>query len=173
MAGWQVSIVSQLSFIFDLFIPSLILIKMQFEWGFFAIAIHPVVWMTWNSYPNCGQMWMKKLTKTRSIHILKLLIALNDCSLISWHSWIQKMFRSITLCDNWSDTRNPYPNIVGVHWGSPTPLYSPSRNFAFVLYRGPVLLCNYRNSVSKCLWGLGEALLSLLFVFDFSNDNCV
>ena len=27
--------------------------------------IYAVVWMAWNSYPNCSQMWMKKLTKTR------------------------------------------------------------------------------------------------------------
>ena len=35
--------------------------------------------------PNCGRMWMKKLTSTRSLHVLKLdFIA--ECFWINWHS---------------------------------------------------------------------------------------
>ena len=62
----------------------------------------PVVWTAWKSYPNWGQMWMKKLTKTRSIrHVLKFVLnALNDCSWINWHSSSEKMFNTITLCVN-------------------------------------------------------------------------
>ena len=47
------------------------------------------MWMAWNSYPNCGQMWVKK---TRSIHVHKLdFIAFNDCFWVTWHSWSLKI----------------------------------------------------------------------------------
>ena len=83
-------------------------------------------WMTWNSYPNCGQMWMKKLTKTSSLFkcgCLKLdSIALNDWSWYNWLSWGEKMFKTITLCENCFASSNSYPYRVGICWGSPTPL---------------------------------------------------
>ena len=65
--------------------------------------------MALNSYPNSGQMWIKRLTKFRSIHILKHVFnAVNDCSLINWHSWSENMFKTITLCENCFDTRNSH-----------------------------------------------------------------
>ena len=65
--------------------------------------------MAWNSYPNSGQMWMERLTKFRSIHILKHVFnALNDFSWINWLSWGEKMFKTVTLCENCFDTRNSH-----------------------------------------------------------------
>ena len=67
--------------------------------------------MAWNSYPNCGQMWVKKLSKTRSVHVLNFdFIALSDCSWIYWHRGGEKISKTITLCD----TGNSYPNRVRV-----------------------------------------------------------
>ena len=40
-----------------------------------------------DSYPNCGQIWVNKRTKNRSLHVHKLdFIALNDCFWGTWHS---------------------------------------------------------------------------------------
>ena len=66
-------------------------------------------------------MWIKKLSATRSIHVLKLdFIALNESSWIHWHSF--KTITVITLCEIGFDTRNTYPSRVGVSRGFPTPL---------------------------------------------------
>ena len=79
--------------------------------------------MVWNSYPNCGQMCVKKRTKARSIHVHKFdIIALNECFWVIWHSWSEKMFKTVKFCENCFVTRNSYLNRVGVSWGSPTPL---------------------------------------------------
>ena len=84
--------------------------------------------LTWCGWPEiitptvakCGRKGEKK---TRSIHVLKLdFIALNDCFWVTWHSWGEKMFKSITFYENRFGTRNSYPNRVGVSWGSLTPL---------------------------------------------------
>ena len=54
-----------------------------------------VVWMAWNFYLNCGQMWVIKRTKTMSIHVQTLdFIALNDCFWFNWHRWGEKMFKT-------------------------------------------------------------------------------
>ena len=53
--------------------------------------LYPVVWMAWNSYPNCGH----KNKSYRSIHIHKLIfVASNDRFRVTWHSWGEKMFKS-------------------------------------------------------------------------------
>ena len=42
---------------------------------------------------------MKKLTKTKSIRVLKFdFIALNDYYWINWYSWGEKIVKTITLC---------------------------------------------------------------------------
>ena len=94
------------------------------RWSFWWwVELFSVVWMAWNSYRNSVQIWVKKRTKTRSIHVHKLnFIALNDCFWVSWNNWGEKMFKSITVCENCFDTSNSYPNGVGVSWGYPTPL---------------------------------------------------
>ena len=48
---------------------------------------------------------------------------LNDCSWINWHSWGEEMFKTITNCENCFDTRNSWPNRVGVHGGFPALLF--------------------------------------------------
>ena len=54
-----------------------------------------VQWCGWPEFltPNCGQMWVKKRTKTTSIYVHKLdFIALIDCFWVTWHSGGEKMF---------------------------------------------------------------------------------
>ena len=58
--------------------------------------LYGVVFMAWNSYPNCGHMWVKERTNTRYTHVNKLdFNALNDCFWVTWRSWDEKMFKSI------------------------------------------------------------------------------
>ena len=72
------------------------------------------------------QLWSnmgEKRTETRSVHVHELdFIALNDCFWVTWHNGGEKMFKSITFCENCFGTSNSYPIRGVVSWGSPTPL---------------------------------------------------
>ena len=66
--------------------------------GCYWVQLYMACYNQWCEWPDCGQNWMKKLTKSRSIHVLILdFIALNDCSWINLRSWGEKMFKTITL----------------------------------------------------------------------------
>ena len=46
-------------------------------------------------------MWVKKRTKTKSLRVHKLdFTALNVCFWVTWHSLGEKIFKSITICEN-------------------------------------------------------------------------
>ena len=78
-----------------------------------------------DSYPNCGWIWVKKEQKIGLFMFISLILLLQMIVFgvgPTWHSSAKKMFKSITFCENCFGTKNSYSNIVGVSWGSPTPL---------------------------------------------------
>ena len=73
----------------------------------------PLLWS------NVGE----KRTKTRSIRVHKLdFIASNVCFWVTWHILGEKIFKSITICENCLAPEILTPTELGVSWGSPTPL---------------------------------------------------
>ena len=135
--------------------------KRMYEVRFEPRLSQSVVWMAWNSYPICGQMWVKKLSKTRSIHVVKLdFMASNDCSLINWRSWCEKMFNTTQLCENCFDTRNSYPNRVRVRWSFPTPLIP-------ILIVGFSIFNYFPMRLSPVSWPLVGCLLMITYVVTF------
>ena len=121
------------------------------------IQPQPQLWIVWNS----SNMWMNKRTKTRSIHIHKFeVIALNDCFWVNWHSWGEKMFKTIKFCENCFSTRYSYPNRVGVHWGSPTPLANPRISPYFL-----ILITFGMNCLGMVNWQLIVEKAVLVYLF--------
>ena len=57
------------------------------------LTIEAVVWMIWNSYPNCGQMWSKK--NKHSVYTYSK--AWFYCFWVNWNSLGEKMLKTVTL----------------------------------------------------------------------------
>ena len=77
-----------------------------------SILFKFMITRAWNSYPNCGQIWMQN--KTMSIHVLKLdFIAINVCYWVNCHSLGEKMFQTVTFCKNCFGTRILTPTELG------------------------------------------------------------